>query len=243
MAGDKMETSSTSSYENGLLFLKGGEYENAIAEFDKTVCIKPDHASAWYAKGIVLSKLKRYQEAIDCFDRATSIDVNFKKAWFEKGAAFDNLEEYEKAIACYDKTIWITLNVVNNSYRIVSGNHEFPYEIVRTEGIRNIGIEYVFAWIDKGLILAKLGQYQKAIECYDKAISTRSDYLDSVNQEGRDVSKSKQGPLAHYDLSILEEENYLDAWVNKCYALVKEGKFQEAEECSKKAEEISNQNL
>ena len=115
--------------------------------------------------------------------------------------------------------------------------------MVESREMRHIGIKYVFAWIDKGIIFAKQGQYQKAIECYDKAISIRSEYLETIIPERKNFVESKKGTLIHYDLSILDEEIYVDAWVNKGHALVKLERFQEAERCFKKADEILNQNL
>jgi tetratricopeptide (TPR) repeat protein len=232
-------------YENGLQLSRIGRYEEAIMEFEKTVSLKPDHASAWCRKGESLCKLERYPEAIDCFDKAIVIDVNFMGAWYEKGVAYDKLGQYEKALYSYDKTIWINLNVVKDSYQIVSGTEVFPFEVIKSGGVREIGIQYVFAWINKGIIFGKQGKYQKAIECYDNAIMVRSDYLESVNNESEDSAKQEKNPegLVHYALSILNEENYLDAWVNKGRILEKLEKIDEAEQCFRKADEIVNENL
>src|SRR3972149_744889 len=168
--GNAMNPHYSNFYENGLQLSKIGKYEEAIMEFDKTVSLKPDHSSAWYSKGASLCKVERYQEAIDCFDKAIGIDENFMSAWYEKGVAYNKLGQYEKAIYSYDKTIWINHNVVSDLYRIVSGTQVFPFEVVKSGGVRRIGIQCVFAWIDKGIIFGKQGKYQKAIECYDNAI-------------------------------------------------------------------------
>jgi len=241
--GNAMNPHYSNFYENGLQLSKIGKYEEAVMEFDKTISLKPDHASAWFSKGVSLCKVERYQEAIDCFDTAIGIDENFMSAWYEKGVAYDKLGQYEKALYSYDKTIWINRNVVSDLYRIVSGPGVSPFEVVKSGGVREIGIQCVFAWINKGIIFARQGKYHEAIECYDNAIMVRSEYLNSVNIKDEDSVKQEKNPILHYDLAILNEENYLDAWANKGRSLEKLGKFEEADRCFKKADEIVNQNL
>jgi len=243
--GNAINPNYSEFYQKGLQLSEIGKYQEAVIEFEKTISLKPDHASAWYSKGKAFCKLERYQNAIDCFDKAIGIDANFMRAWYEKGVAYDKLGQFDKALYSYDKTIWINRNVVSDLYRIVSGTQVFPFEVVKSGGVRRIGIQCVFAWIDKGIIFYNQGKYQKAIECFDNAIMIRSEYLDSVHIEGEVSAKQEQNSkvLAHYDLAILNEGNYLDAWVNKGRSLEKLGKFEEADKCFKKADEIVNQNL
>ena len=88
-------------------------------------------------------------------------------------------------------------------YKIVSGPGVSPFEVVKSGGVREIGIQCVFAWINKGIIFARQGKYHEAIECYDNAIMVRSEYLNSVNIKDEDSVKQEKNPILHYDLAIL----------------------------------------
>ncbi|HAC62472.1 MAG TPA: hypothetical protein DCF68_02775, partial [Cyanothece sp. UBA12306] len=48
--------------EIGLLYAANGNYEEAIASFDKALAIKPDDDAAWYLRGIALDNLGRNEE-------------------------------------------------------------------------------------------------------------------------------------------------------------------------------------
>jgi Flp pilus assembly protein TadD len=53
-----------------------GRNEEAITSYDKSIQIKPDHASAWNSRGAALDKLGRHEEAQNCFNKAKELGLN-----------------------------------------------------------------------------------------------------------------------------------------------------------------------
>ena len=104
---------------------------------------------------------------------------------------------------------------------------------------KQIDTKYVLALIDKGISLYNVGRFQDALECFDKAIAVRADFLNSKENYEKNSSNRK----VKYSIKVLEEEIYVDAWVYKGRILEKRGKLDEADRCFKKADEILNQNL
>jgi len=96
--------------EQGLLHRFSGEYQQAIASYDRAVAIKPDFHKAWNNRGFALDNLGRYEEAIASYDRAVAIKLDFHEAWNNRGIALDDLGRYEEAIACYDRALKIIPN-------------------------------------------------------------------------------------------------------------------------------------
>ena len=77
-------------YSTGNESAKNGNYDDALAAYDKALEIDPNHVSAWNNKGIVLSKLKRFEESISCYDRAIELDPKYANAWYNKANALRN---------------------------------------------------------------------------------------------------------------------------------------------------------
>jgi tetratricopeptide (TPR) repeat protein len=67
-----------------------GNFEEAIACFDRVLDVDENDEFAWTSKGSALYSLKRYDEALSCFDRALEIDpqsleaVQFKELIAQK---------------------------------------------------------------------------------------------------------------------------------------------------------------
>ncbi len=77
-------------YSAGNESAKNGNYDDALAAYDKALEIDPNHVSAWNNKGIVLSRLKRFEESITCYDKAIEIDPKYANAWYNKANALRN---------------------------------------------------------------------------------------------------------------------------------------------------------
>ena len=50
-----------------------GQYEKAIADYDKALQIDPDDADVWFDKGETLKKMGKLAEAEKCFEMATKL--------------------------------------------------------------------------------------------------------------------------------------------------------------------------
>ena len=46
-----------------------GQFEAAIASWDKALVLKPDNSETWYNRGLALANLKRFEEAIASWDK------------------------------------------------------------------------------------------------------------------------------------------------------------------------------
>ncbi len=90
----------------GMLHLQGGEYEEAVAQFQESLRLNPNSAPTHYNLGVALSALHRGQDAAVEFAETVRLDPNHADAHNNLGAllnAFGRLDdartEYERAIA------------------------------------------------------------------------------------------------------------------------------------------------
>ena len=82
-----------------------GRHENAIADYDKAIQLKPDLADAYSNRGNAKGRLERYEDAITDFDKAIQLEPDMAEAYSNRGNAKGGLGRYEDAIIDYDKAI------------------------------------------------------------------------------------------------------------------------------------------
>jgi hypothetical protein len=80
-------------------------FDEAIAQYDKALSLKPDYHEAWTNKGVTLHELKRFDEAIAQYDKALSLKPDYHEAWTNKGVTLHELKRFDEAIAQYDKAL------------------------------------------------------------------------------------------------------------------------------------------
>jgi tetratricopeptide (TPR) repeat protein len=89
----------------GLLYMDNGEYEMALATFDKAIALAPEDKELLYNKVLVLLASGNYQDALELssstYERFPA-SLRFLKA---KASALLSLQEIEKALAIYQQIL------------------------------------------------------------------------------------------------------------------------------------------
>jgi putative GTP pyrophosphokinase len=83
----------------GMAFFARSHYEEAIADFDKSLELDPRSYKSAYYSGIVLTVLRRYPEAVESFDRSLKINSYQPYCLYRRGQAYYHLEDYPQALA------------------------------------------------------------------------------------------------------------------------------------------------
>jgi tetratricopeptide (TPR) repeat protein len=93
-------------YSRGLAYAKGGDWGKAIANYTKTIELKPDYGPVYFSRGYCYLQLKDYDKAIANIKKAIDLGVSDKQnaietlavAYYSRGFAYDKQGEYERAI-------------------------------------------------------------------------------------------------------------------------------------------------
>ncbi|WP_414621195.1 tetratricopeptide repeat protein [Calothrix sp. CCY 0018] len=220
-------------FDRGFQQCEAGDFEQAIASYDKAIEIKPDYYEAWVNRGVALGELGRFEQAIASYDKAIEIKPDFHEAWGNRGVALDELGRVEQAIASYDKAIEI-----KPDYHEAWGNRgialielgRFDQAIASSDKAIEIKPDYYQAWHSRGNALGKLGRLEKAIASYDKAIEIKPDYHEAWGNRGvalYDLGRFNQA-IASYDKAVEIKPDYHEAWYNRGIALIELGRFDQA---------------
>jgi Tetratricopeptide repeat. len=175
-----------SYYKNGKESFFGGNYEEAAQYFASAINTNPSKAEYYLGYGMALIGLSRYDEALNQFDRVImdkKIEIvmeNNKRALRGKGIAYFDMQDYEKAIEQFDQAL--SLGVLpdldfdilcfKGKALVNTGNYTEAAQTY-TEIIGRFGDDDL-VYADRAYAFRKMGEYEKGLEDYDKAISLQA---------------------------------------------------------------------
>src|SRR5690606_14945636 len=89
--------------EMGNAQVKRGEYQEAIASYDRAIALDGYNPNIWYNKGLALSSLGRYEEALYCYHRGSNLQPFDPDLWIARGSALSGLGRHEEALESYSR--------------------------------------------------------------------------------------------------------------------------------------------
>jgi tetratricopeptide (TPR) repeat protein len=93
--------------EQGRLFQSGGESNQALDCYDRSIAANPSNHKALNSKSILLRNLKRYEEALKSCEHCLEIQPNYVDGLFNQGTILADLKCYIEAIKSYNYALTI----------------------------------------------------------------------------------------------------------------------------------------
>jgi superkiller protein 3 len=87
-----------------------GLHSEALANFDRALCLKSNDPRVLNNRGNCLKELWRFSDALVSYDRALAIDGNNVELLNNRGVTLKNLGRFEEALASFDKALSISPN-------------------------------------------------------------------------------------------------------------------------------------
>lgn len=167
------------SYKSGAAYGKQGEYDRAIADFNRAIELNPKDAVAYYNRGNVYRKKGEYHRAISDYSKALEINPEYTLAYKARGITYGEKEEYDRAIADYNRAIELNANdalaYFGRGY-IYEKKREYDQAISNYDKAIEIDPKFGLSYNNRGVALSKKKEYDKAIADYSKAIQLNSRY-------------------------------------------------------------------
>lgn len=161
----KLDSSFTDAYYNsGFIKLNQGYYEEAIADFDLVISIKPTDKTYFY-KGRALLGLNKLKEAAEQFSNAINLNGQFFHAYNNRGNVKFQLGEYQGAIDDFTETITIKPDYVfafNNRGNARFKLNDFNGAIADYNTAIDLRPDYGFAYLNRGIARELLGDMEGA---------------------------------------------------------------------------------
>lgn len=97
----------------GLALLDQGRIGEAMAHFDETIRVNPNHFYTYIRRGAVYLKYGQYQKALEDFNLAIRIDPVNVEAYNNRGIAYFNMGQHQPAIRDFSKAIELKKDYAN----------------------------------------------------------------------------------------------------------------------------------
>jgi tetratricopeptide (TPR) repeat protein len=168
--------------QKGKIFLKNGEYDEALASFDISLNIMPS-AEGFYGKGNVLFKQGKYDDAIKAYNEALKYENSNTNLYFSKGEVLFKQGKYDDAIKAYNEAL--KYDPVNSTIYYKKGNIFQLQQLTFNDSLKeynkailidNSNSNYYFS---KGEVLFKQGKYDEALKVYRKSIALNNNNIES----------------------------------------------------------------
>ena len=140
----------------GLKQVSAGEFERAIASWEKALKINPNLSEAWHNRGSALGRLGEYGRAVESFDKALAIDPQNHQAWNDRAHALYQMQQWSAAAKSW-----------SNAVKLAPGNHLFWYN-------RGCALEQLESWAEA------INSYEKSLEIKPDFGPARSRYTNLV---------------------------------------------------------------
>jgi tetratricopeptide (TPR) repeat protein len=99
----------------GVLY-QAGQREEAMAQYEQALRLKPDFAAAHYNLGVGLARTGRLQEAIGHYEDALRINPDYAEAHYNLGVALIRLGRAQEAIGHWEQAVRIRPDFVEARY-------------------------------------------------------------------------------------------------------------------------------
>lgn len=232
-------------FHEGLHLVSKGNYELAIAFYDRSLEFIPDSGEVWYHKGVALSNLGRYKDAIASYDKAIDWQPDFYKALTEKAYCLSILNRQKEALACCDKAIKINPDYYKSwcdrAYILIKLNRR-KQAFSSCDKALELKPDSHEAWNNRGLVLLLSNRRQEALACFEKVLEIQPDYAKTWYNRGILLLRlgKNETALSCFERALEINPNSQDfwhpqAWYGRGYMLVKFRRYEEAIACFEKA--------
>jgi tetratricopeptide (TPR) repeat protein len=226
-----------------------GKFEEAIAECKRAIEIKPDVAVAYKIAGNATQAMGKAEAARYWYVQALEIEPDFAEVRANLGSLYAQQKQWEKSIACYQQAIKIKPNLAS-AYRnlarvfLQSGQPQAGAECWYEALTLDINWAKPDEHFTLGNTLLELGQLDRAISCYRRAIELQPSYAEAYHNLGEVLSVMGQWEeaIAAYRQAIDLNPNFDAPHYGLGKALASLDRREEAIACYRRAIEL-NPNL
>lgn len=194
-----------------------------------------DQSYIFNALGMVDMKIGSYDEAIKYFDSALYASPNDADVLVNRGTAKEKKLDTLEAIADYRRALISNpqhgvakhnLGVISKGKNMTGVESDLLNEAIKDNP------KMPFAYAERGYTHLQKGEYAKALEDYDKAISLDVTQPEYFLNRGlvKEKLKDQNGAYSDYTAAIRLQNDFEKAWLNRGNLLARLGRLKEAVE-------------
>jgi Tfp pilus assembly protein PilF/GR25 family glycosyltransferase involved in LPS biosynthesis len=168
----------------GLELQKLNRHEEALAQFEKALSLKPDDIVALSSRASILFDLGRFDAALANCDALLRLRPNDATAFNMRGLLLEALKRPEEALASYDKAVAVApgaLEALYNRGNILADLSRFEEALASYDKALAIAPEAAPILNNRGLVLEELQRFEDAVASYERALKINPGYGAAAN--------------------------------------------------------------
>ena len=163
---------------------KAENYQEAIANYEKAIALKPNDATAHWGLCYSLNSMGKMTEAIAACDQALALKPDYAEAMWSKGSALEQQKNYDQAIELYDQALAVNPQYAEalNNKGVALLNLKRPDEaFTALDKATRVKPDWPDAWANRGSALWNLKRYDEAIKSIEKALELDPNHPNANN--------------------------------------------------------------
>jgi len=194
--------------------------DEALAGYDRTLALKPDHADAHNNRGLALHQLQRFGEALASYDGALALRPDYAQALYNRGVTLQALQRFEEALASYDRVLARQpeyADALSNRGVTLHELQRFDAALASYDRALALRPDHAEALNNRGVTLHQLQRFDAALASYDRAIAARPEYAQALGNRGVTLHQLRRfdEALASYDRALALRPDYAEALSNR----------------------------
>ncbi len=159
-----------------------GRIDDAVAEFEKAIAVKPDYAEAHYDLGVTATNRGRTDEAIAHYRKAIAVKPGHALAHNNLGNALLTCGRFDEAFAHCREAVRLNPDFAVAHYNL--GNAlfflgHFNAAVLEYEKALELRPDYAEACLNLGLAMARCGRLDDAAKYYRQALALKPDFAEA----------------------------------------------------------------
>ncbi|MBD2066451.1 tetratricopeptide repeat protein [Leptolyngbya sp. FACHB-671] len=171
-------------------------FPEAIASYNRVLMVAPNNSFALAQQCAAYRQLGQYEMAIDACEQALSLNGDWgtespTSAWYQRGLAQRTLGQLPEALTSFDRaqqinpentlvlaercSLLIELQQTTNIQSSASDRCNSATAIRLYESVLAANPTNVDAWLQQGITLEQLGQYERALTSYNRVVAINPD--------------------------------------------------------------------
>lgn len=163
----------------GVRYLKSGDYGRAIAHFDRAIQIRPRFPKAFYNRALAYRSRGEHERAIADYTQAIRLKANYAEAYNNRGVTHHRAGNFDLAVADYNRALRLRptyVSALNNRAVAYRAKGDFVRAIADLTTAIAIDPTRVQSFVNRGLILTGLERRGEAIADLRRALQLRPNH-------------------------------------------------------------------
>ena len=197
-----------------------GQWEAALASYERAAALKRDYAEPLYNRGNLFKDLKRWQAAVTSYEQAIALRQDYAEAWCNRGICLAEMAQWQAALASYDRAITINPGYAEAHYNratVLCGLRDWEAALNAYDRALVLKRDYAEAHSNRAFALKELGRLDEALASCDRAAALKPGFAAAYSNRGGVLVASNRiaEALASYDKAISLEPHGAAAYVNR----------------------------